>query len=494
MLIGMKPISISEGSTPLKSRTLSLDIENPVFKSSLQKERRKRRLTTISSQESLESSSKQNSKRISMRDSRRILREATLITDSAQKLEKINERVKDNFNKRRHDVVKELTKGLSDNDIKSIKDMAVKRALNRTEKKNQNKITILELFNNKVAERIECSKRIMNKLRTEENPLRVSVIHAVLAKSARILEAHIDECLNDFQRGIRVNTTDQHGRTALHYASSLGQLGALEMLLYVGVDPRIRDCFGRSALHYASLQDNKDVVDILINLYPKAIRLNERLSEQTNDRSIARLLKYRRLRKMAKVKNSNIIPISSYIPITVYVDVELFGDDVNKMIERMAYSEGSNIAPRKPVKSQNEFVGISDHLGRTALHMAALCNKISIIRALVDHGSDCDAKDFNGKKAVDLIVSRVAASVLMPKMRNPKKIIKTVKETEVYLQSKKSLSTKDLLLMDEDSLLNYQNGQLSENYMIIAVKKKSLESVKVLLERKLSPLVSNKNH
>ncbi|CAG9332080.1 unnamed protein product [Blepharisma stoltei] len=492
------PISKSLSTTPTPKWNYSIDMTSSNFDSSTYWKKRLNATTVIKEEEPLSSEHKTISRRVpSIRSSKRILKENP-DPDNAPQLERIKEHVKDNFNKRRHDVVQELTKGLSNSDLKSLKDMAIKRALNRTEKKLQSKITIMELFNSKVNERIESSKKIMTKIRIEENPLRISVIHTVLGKCLRVLEAHIDECRNDYQRGLKVNTIDQHGRTALHYAACLGQIGAIEMLIYSGTDPRIQDIYGRTALHYASLQDNKEVVDILINLYPKALRMLDKLSETTNDRTVARLLKYKRLRKMAKAKNTNAISIASMETSSIFVDFDVFDEEIHKIAERMDYSEGTNVMkPRRiATKIPTDFIGTVDHLGRTALHMAALCNTVPIIRALIDSGADLDVKDYNGKKPIDLVVSRVAATIIISKMKMPKAKHKSLKVTtdEQIFEQKNTIDTKDILLMDEESLLNYRNGQLSDNYMILAVKKNSLESVKVLLDRKMSPLTSNKNH
>ena len=68
-----------------------------------------------------------------------------------------------------------------------------------------------------------------------------------------------------------VNLRDNKGRTALHYASELGQDDALEMLLAAGADPNVRETeSGRSALHLAIENGQFNSVQILF--YQAGIR------------------------------------------------------------------------------------------------------------------------------------------------------------------------------------------------------------------------------
>ena len=64
----------------------------------------------------------------------------------------------------------------------------------------------------------------------------------------------------------QVNLTDNKGRTALHYASELGQDETLEMLLVAGADPNVPEIeTGRTALHLAIENGQFNSVQILWN-------------------------------------------------------------------------------------------------------------------------------------------------------------------------------------------------------------------------------------
>lgn len=52
--------------------------------------------------------------------------------------------------------------------------------------------------------------------------------------------------LSDFKGRININHTDEHGRTALHYACALGNINLVKALIELGADTKIRDITGLS--------------------------------------------------------------------------------------------------------------------------------------------------------------------------------------------------------------------------------------------------------
>mmetsp|Transcript_26142 Transcript_26142/g.57142 ORF Transcript_26142/g.57142 Transcript_26142/m.57142 type:complete len:215 (+) Transcript_26142:65-709(+) len=61
-----------------------------------------------------------------------------------------------------------------------------------------------------------------------------------------------------------VNQRDRLSRTALHWASEMGHLEAVEALLDYGCDPKLADCNGRTAIHYAAREGHVEVLKTLM--------------------------------------------------------------------------------------------------------------------------------------------------------------------------------------------------------------------------------------
>ena len=368
----------------------------------------------------------------------------------------------------------------------------LRRALDR-DLKNQTKTSIIELFESKVKERIQASIRIIKKLRNDNNMLGLSITHAVLGMDLRIVEAHIDECGNEYKRALVVNCKDQYHRSCLHYACSLGQLGSIEMMMMVGADPRIKDLYGRTPLHYAAFQDKKEVVELLRFFFRKACKVTEGVSENTDYRTIARLLKYKKLKKMANVHKPQVYSLKA-VPQTVnYLDYSMIDKDMQKHLDRMNVSDNKNQGKKVEVFGIDDYFNNQDDLGRTALHIAALCDKVAIIRILIRYGADPDIKDYNDNRPLELSSSRLASSILLSKMKNPKQLPleKLFKPKDI---EKTIISTKELLLMNEQKINSFLTLELQENYLHLSIKSKNIESVQLLLQRNFNPTAQNKFH
>ena len=63
---------------------------------------------------------------------------------------------------------------------------------------------------------------------------------------------------------IRPNSTDQLGRTPLHYAAMKGKSKAVNILLHAKATPLTEDVFHNLPLHYAAAQGHLNIVTLLI--------------------------------------------------------------------------------------------------------------------------------------------------------------------------------------------------------------------------------------
>lgn len=404
-----------------------------------------------------------------------------------RKMTKIKERVKDNLSKSRFHELSDMMKSKPSQELTQ----NLRRLMDRDLKKHT-KSSLIDLFETKVKERINASNKILAKLRNDNISIGQNIIFAVLGMDLRTIEAHIDACGNDFKRAVIVNTRDQYMRTCLHYACSLGQLGSIEMMMMVGADSRLKDIYGRTPLHYAAIQDKKEVAELIKLLFHKSCKINEGVSENTDYRTVARLLKYKKLKRMAKVPKPQVYSVKN-IPKTVcYLDYSLADKEVQRHIDRMNAADSKEQSRKVEPATFEELLNNRDELGRTPLHLAALCDKIALIRILLDFGANPDIKDINSSRPLELSSSRLASSVLLSRMKNPKKInieknLIITTETDIS-----GLITKDLLLMDEKRLNSFLTEELQENYLHISVKSKNIDAVQILLQRNFRPSQCNK--
>ena len=100
-----------------------------------------------------------------------------------------------------------------------------------------------DLFEQKVKSRVRSSIMLIKNSKDPDNLSALSLIHATILKNLRFLEAHIDSCETDQERLVKLNTVDQHGRSALHYAASMGCKKALEMLIMTGGSLKTKDIY-----------------------------------------------------------------------------------------------------------------------------------------------------------------------------------------------------------------------------------------------------------
>ena len=79
-----------------------------------------------------------------------------------------------------------------------------------------------------------------------------------------LVSAQILELANEKECWRKVNSTDQRGRTALHYAAFLGNQPILELLLANGAEVFIQDRTGKTSLHYAAYNDSDECVAAIL--------------------------------------------------------------------------------------------------------------------------------------------------------------------------------------------------------------------------------------
>ncbi|XP_028404975.1 uncharacterized protein LOC114527500 isoform X2 [Dendronephthya gigantea] len=88
----------------------------------------------------------------------------------------------------------------------------------------------------------------------------------------------IEEVRRLHSLGMDLNSSDSHGRTALHVAVSRGNGLMVECLIAFNVQLNKIDCFGYRPLNYAEMHENKAISEILIRY--GALRVTQKNSQQ----------------------------------------------------------------------------------------------------------------------------------------------------------------------------------------------------------------------
>lgn len=288
-----------------------------------------------------------------------------------------------------------------------------------------------DLFEQKVKGRVRSSIMLLKNTKDPDNLSALSLIHATILRNLRFVEAHIDSCETDHERVVKVNTVDQHGRSALHYAACMGCKEALEMLIMTGGSLRTKDIYGRTPLHYSAFQEDRDVIDMMFLYINKCYKILCDIKERSNIYTVARQVKYRKFRKLKKnqeevidrADNHNLVESDE----TLFVDFKMFDETTRETLSRMEYSVNTSplVALLKKKGETTKLIDLQDNMGRTALHIAALCNKPQIIRVLLDHDASLMVEDFEGKRPVDLSLSNQITSLMIIRMKEVAKREKT---------------------------------------------------------------------
>ncbi|CAG9856297.1 unnamed protein product [Phyllotreta striolata] len=153
-----------------------------------------------------------------------------------------------------------------------------------------------------------------------------------------------------------VNLTTKDDETALHCAAQYGHTQVVSLLLEHACDPGIRNCRGETALELAAQYGRLDTVELLVRTDPSLIQCLKRTTPDT------------------------VFP---------HTPLHLASRNGHKAVVEVLLKAGFSVNMR--TKSG------------TALHEAALCGKVEVVRTLLEHGVNTSIRDSNNYTVMDLL-------------------------------------------------------------------------------------------
>lgn len=159
--------------------------------------------------------------------------------------------------------------------------------------------------------------------------------------------------------------------TPLHCAAQHGHTGALTTLLAHGANPNMANNRGEKPLDLAAQYGRIQAVQMLIRAHPDLL-VPYKYSDDDDNRSTDD--------KYSDIDTGKILNHSP---------LHLASRNGHKTVVEVLLTAGVN-------------VNLLTTSG-TALHEAALCGKDSVVRTLLDYGSDLSVTDSDGRTALDLL-------------------------------------------------------------------------------------------
>ena len=226
----------------------------------------------------------------------------------------------------------------------------------------------------------------------------------LLHRASRVGEIIIVEKLITFfnSESAFVNSTDNTGNTALHYASKNNHLDICELLLQNGANVNICNSLLQSAFYAALDSIQKDAGLLLLESC-----VNPDLKDR-NNKSAIEIVRNVELKRVMLEKREQLAKIHKF-----YLNKDTL--ELEKLVR----------------DHERTFVSLRSRIysGMTLLHIAAKYNICEIIRVYSDIGIDIDISDANGRSPLHYVTSKATAQLLLECGSHPN--VKDFKENTV---------------------------------------------------------------
>lgn len=329
--------------------------------------------------------------------------------------------------------------------------------LAKQELKIPNTSCVKDLYEIKIKNRIKHSLAILRKGRAQKSLLAANIINAVICENLRFIEAHLDKCPKDSERLLTVNTQDQFYRTSLHYASALGFEECVYLLIAVGASPYAKDFRNRTPLHYASFSNNPKIITMLTRACQSHKTLVKKMSTYKNNFTVARLVKYKI--EIPNTESEDLAYISGQKPPNILVNFLNFHEGIQEFLEVLNVYSGKT---GDFLETSSKYIDLQDDEGRTALHLAVVHEKTSMVQALLEAKAKIDIEDVNGKRPLELSQSNFISTMLINKLKQAL----AYKKSKNSVISKSSLDNRDLKALSINDISMYMKNEFQESYLM----------------------------
>ncbi|XP_058789490.1 ankyrin repeat and SAM domain-containing protein 1A-like [Phymastichus coffea] len=231
--------------------------------------------------------------------------------------------------------------------------------------------------------------------------------------------------LASLRRGPGANVQDSSGYSALHHAALNGHKEVVKLLLQHEASTNIVDAKGSSPLHLAAWSGNSEIVRLILSQGPSVPNVN--LTTKDNETALHCAAQYGHTEVVGQLLEAGCDPSirnnrgESALDLAAQYGrletVELLVRTHPELIESLRNSSSSLIFPHTPLHlaSRNGHRACVEVLlaagvdvntrtsAGTAMHEAALCGKMEVVRTLLDRGVDLAIKDSRHNTVLDLL-------------------------------------------------------------------------------------------
>jgi ankyrin repeat protein len=182
--------------------------------------------------------------------------------------------------------------------------------------------------------------------------------------------------------GADIEARTDHGLTALHYYTSIGQVDVIHLLLNYGCNIESRDISGHNALHYAVEHNQAESMKILL--------------DNGLDPYIGNSRGYTAFHQSAQNSNEKMMKI--LLDNGFNIDTKGGPDRMTALLFAILHS---NLRAVQFLLAHGASVNTIDIRGRTSLHYAAKRNDLEIAEMLLNSGVAVNTLDDFGESALD---------------------------------------------------------------------------------------------
>lgn len=290
-----------------------------------------------------------------------------------------------------------------------------------------------------------------------------------------------------------INEKDVNGATALMHCVTSGHAGSVEFLLSQGANPLLRDKHGCTVLHRAAAVGHDDVIIAVLKYMKDQKNLDDGSQSMASKAVVMRDRTGKTPLHLASIRGSadiletllrfassvNAVDRYGYTALH-YACFEGHEGCVEALVMHESFSmmEGSSFSPLHcAVYNDNEICAdrlldvfddevtlLTDNLGRTPLHIAAMKDHVDCVQFLLGHSAEINAQDSKGH--TPLMTSASEGSLnsveLLLNMKSDVTLVDHYGHTALHLACMNKRSDCALVLIDkaaESSIINAQNKE-----------------------------------